>query len=298
MKLDKIGEFGLIEGFKKRIKLDSSVVKGSGDDCAVLKFTKSKYLLMTCDMIVEGVDFTLKAKSELIGRKAVAVSISDIAACGGIPRHCVISMGIPKNMPVETIDRISRGMFDIAKAYKINIVGGDISRSEKLIIDVSMLGEVEKKNLVLRSGAKKGDIIFVSGSLGGSIRGKHLSFIPRLKEARMLVNKFKINSMIDISDGLTQDLMHILRMSQKGAVIYEDLIPVSQDASGMEDALSSGEDFELLFTASKAQARKIMKLKKSDFYAIGEILGERLGFNIVDKVHRQKPLRPKGFRHF
>jgi len=288
----------LIERFKKHIKLDSSVVRGSGDDCAVLKFTQDKYLLMTCDMIVEGVDFTLKAKPELIGRKAIAISISDIAACGGAPRHCVISMGIPKAMSVEAIDRISKGMFDIAKVYRINIVGGDISRSEKLVIDVSMLGEVEKKNLVLRSGAKKGDIIFVSGELGGSIRGKHLSFTPRLKEARTLVNKFKINSMIDISDGLTQDLTHILRMSKKGAVIYEDLIPVSLDAQDIEDALSSGEDFELLFTVSKNEARKIMKLKMSNFYAIGEILDQSAGFNIVDKVKRHKPLRPKGFRHF
>ncbi|MFH1198992.1 MAG: thiamine-phosphate kinase [Candidatus Omnitrophota bacterium] len=298
MLLNKIGEFGLIERFKKHIKLDSSVVKGSGDDCAVIKFTQDKYMLMTCDMIVEGVDFTLKAKPELIGRKAVAISISDIAACGGTPRHCVIAMGIPKNMPVEIIERISQGMFDLAKVYKINIVGGDISRSENLVIDVSMIGEVEKRRLVLRSGAKKGDIIFVSGELGGSIRGKHLSFTPRLKEARVLVNKFKINSMIDISDGLTQDLMHILKESKKGAVIYEDLIPVSLDARGLEEALSMGEDFELLFSASKQEARKIMKLKTHNFYAIGEILGQSLGFNIVDKVKRQKPLRPKGFRHF
>lgn len=274
------------------------MVKGSGDDCAVIRYTKDKYLLMTCDMIVEGVDFTRKSKPELIGRKAVAISISDIAACGGIPRHCVISIGIPKTMPVEIIDRIAKGMFDIAKAYKINIVGGDISRSKELVIDVSMLGEVEKNKLVLRSSAKKGDIIFVSGELGGSIRGKHLSFTPRVKEARLLVNKFKINSMIDISDGLTQDLTHILRMSKKGAVIYEDLIPVSPDARDMQDALSSGEDFELLFTASKQEARKIMKLKKSNFYAIGEVLDDSLGFNIVDKVKRQRPLHPKGFRHF
>lgn len=298
MLLSELGEFGLIERFKKQIRLDSSVVKGPGDDCAVIRYTKDKYQLMTCDMIVEEVDFTRKAKAELIGRKAIAISISDIAACGGIPRHCVISMGIPKNMPVETIDRISKGMFDIARAYKINIVGGDISRSARLVIDVSMLGEVQKKRLVLRSGAKKGDIIFVSGELGGSIRGKHLSFTPRLKEARMLVNKFKINSMIDISDGVTQDLAHILKESKKGAVIYEDLIPVSPDARCLEEALSMGEDFELLFSASKQEARKIMKLKNSNFYAIGEILDEKLGFNIVDKVKRQKPLAPKGFRHF
>jgi thiamine-monophosphate kinase len=230
MLITKIGEFGLIERFRKQIKTDTTVVKGSGDDCAVLKFNKDKYLLFTCDMLVEGVDFRPNERPYLIGRKSVAVSISDIAACAGIPYYCLVSLGLPKETSIDFADKLFKGMLDIAKKFKINIVGGDLSHAGQLVIDVSMLGIVEKKYLVLRNGAKVGDIIFVTGSLGGSIQGKHLKFTPRLKEARYLVKNFKVNSMIDISDGLAQDLGHILGQSKVGAIIYEDLIPRDKKA--------------------------------------------------------------------
>ena len=159
------------------------------------------------------------------------------------------------------IDRLAKGLFDLAKKFNINIVGGDISASDKLIIDVSMLGEVNKNKLCLRQGAKIGDIIMVTGEFGGSIKGKHLKFTPRLKEAQFLVNNFKVNSMIDVSDGLLQDLGHILKQSKAGAVLYERLIPLSKQAQGIEEALCSGEEFELLFTASRLEANKIIKNK-------------------------------------
>ena len=243
MLLSKLGEFGLIKRFRKQIKTDSTVVVGSGDDCAVLAFDKTRYQLFTCDMIVEGVDFSAKDKPELVGRKALAVSISDIAACGGIPRHAVVSLGFPKQTKVAYIDKVTKGIFDLAKSYKINIVGGDISRAQGFTIDISMLGLVEKKRLVLRRNAKSQDLILVSGPLGGSIRGKHLTFTPRVKEARFLTGNFKVNSMIDISDGLLQDLSHILEDSACGAIIYESLIPLSRDSKDINDALTSGEDF-------------------------------------------------------
>src|SRR3989338_12633 len=163
MLVKEIGEFGLIERFRKAIKTDSSVIRGSGDDCAVLAFDKSRYQLFTCDMIVEGVDFTLQDDPFFIGRKALAVQVSDIAACAGIPRHCLVSLAMPGNISVGVIDIIFKGMRHIAKKYNINIAGGDISRAKQLTIDVSMLGIVEKNNLVLRNGARIGDMIFVSG---------------------------------------------------------------------------------------------------------------------------------------
>jgi thiamine-monophosphate kinase len=298
MRVTKLGEFGLIERFKKSIKTDASVLKGIGDDCAVLKFNKKNYQLFTCDMLVEGVDFTLKEKPYLIGRKSIAVSISDIAACAGLPRYCLVSLGIPTKTSVEFIDQILKGMLAIARQYKINLAGGDLSRSEKLIIDVSMLGNVEKKNLVLRSGAQRGDIIFVTGTLGGSIRGKHLRFIPRVKAARFLVENFKINSMIDISDGLAGDLGHILEESRVGAVIYEELIPLSKEAKSLEDALYSGEDFELLFTLKPKEAKKIYHRRLTDFKPIGEISERKYGFRLIDKKGSTKIIIPKGFRHF
>lgn len=272
MLINKLGEFGLIERFRRLIKTDSTLIKGSGDDCAVLKFDRNNYQLFTCDMIVEGVDFRAGDDPYLIGRKALAVSISDIASCAGLPRHCLVSLGMPKDTSLKFIDRLFKGMLDIAAKFNINIAGGDVSSNKALTIDVSMLGVVEKKYLLLRSGAKSGDIICVTGELGGSIRGKHLKFNPRVKEARFLAKNFKINSMIDISDGLTQDLAHILAQSNVGAVIYESLIPVSKDAHSLKEALSMGEDFELLFTLPRHEAKKIIRRRLRGFKIIGEIV--------------------------
>jgi len=298
MLISKLGEFGLIERIRRSIKTDSSVIKGPGDDCAVVKFNKDSYLLLTCDMIVEDVDFLSQDKPELIGRKALAISISDIAACGGIPRYCLVSLGMPKGTPLKRIDKILDGMINLSRRYKINIVGGDLSSSNLLTIDVSMLGMVEKKNLVLRSGAKTGDIIFVSGELGGSIRGKHLRFIPRLKESRFLVKNFKVNAMIDISDGLSQDLGHILRQSKVGAVIYEDLIPLDRQARSLKEALFMGEDFELLFTLSHKEAKKLLKKNTGIFKPIGEITSQKYVLSLVDRRNKEKIIRPGGFQHF
>jgi len=316
MLINEIGEFGLINRIKKLIKTDASVVKGPGDDCAVIKFSKDKYMLFTSDMIVEGVDFTGKDRPYLVGRKAIAVSVSDIAACAGLPRYCLVSVGLPKSTSVDFIDKLIKGMIRFAKKYGINIVGGDLSRARQLTIDVSMLGIVEKKNLALRSGAKIGDIIFVTGKLGGSILGKHLRFTPRLKEARFLVKNFRVNSMIDISDGLTQDLGHILEESSAGAIIYEDLIPISKprpfcykdtlrskkgrgkQAVTINDALYMGEDFELLFTVSAYEAKKLYRKKLTGFKPIGEIVDKKYGLRLVDKRSRDRIIKPKGFQHF
>lgn len=186
-------------------------------------------------------------------------------------------------------------MQNICNEFAINIVGGDISQAAQVVIDVSMLGVVEKENLCLRRGAKAGDIIFVTGQLGGSIFGRHLSFTPRLKEARYLVKNVKVNSMIDISDGLTQDLGHILRASSVGAVLYEGLIPISKHSRSLNDALFMGEDFELLFTVSPKAANRL--LKKKVFRPIGEITQDP-GLRLIDKRSRERPITPKGYAHF
>jgi len=298
MRVADLGEFGLIARMAKRFKLDASVVKASGDDCAVLRFKRDRYLLATCDMLVEGVDFLSRDPAYWIGRKALAVSLSDIAACAGIPRHCLVSMGLPKNTALNRIDGIIKGMADLAKAFKLNIVGGDLSRADRLILDVSMLGEVEKKRLVLRNGARASDVICISGSLGGSLKGKHLRFTPRVKEARFLAENFRINSMIDISDGLLQDLGHILRQSRVGALIYERLIPVDKAASGLKQALCQGEDFELLFTLPAAEAARLFKKNAHSFFPIGEIIAEKYGLRLVNKDNRLTRPQVKGFRHF
>jgi thiamine-monophosphate kinase len=189
-------------------------------------------------------------------------------------------------------------MFRLAREFKVNIVGGDISRSLRLTIDVSMTGLVEKKYLVLRNGASVGDFIFVSGALGGSISGKHLTFIPRVKEARFLAENFKINSMIDISDGLAQDLGHILEQSCAGAVIYADLIPRAHASVSLEDALYSGEDFELLFTMPRKEAGKLIALRPGVFHPIGYITDKKSGLRLIDRNCRERVIIPRGYKHF
>lgn len=302
MRIKDMGEIRLIKEMAGRIKLDSSVVKGIGDDTAVIKWTRDKYLLFTCDMVIEDIHFKRRdAKPFQVGWKAMARNISDIAAMGGIPRYALVSVGIDPGLPVSYARELQRGILSAAKTFKINVVGGDTSRSKKLIIDVSLIGEVEKKNLVLRSGARKDDLILVTGAIGGSSKGKHLDFIPRLKEARQIVGSFKVNSMIDVSDGLILDLSRILDASSAGARLFKNTIPVSRDADSFEKAISEGEDFELLFTMSIAQARRFFKTMlakmKTPVTLIGQITDRRKGFVLVTDEGERK-MGGTGYLHF
>lgn len=299
----KIGEFGLIEAVKKMIKLDRTVIKGIGDDTAVLSFSKNRCLLLTSDMLIEDIHFNRRMNPFAIGHKALSCSISDIAAMGGIPKNAIISIGIPRDLKISFVNKLYQGITQTAKSFKINIVGGDTNSSQKIVIDVALLGEAQKNNLTLRSKAKVGDSIFVTGKLGGSLKsGKHLSFLPRLKESRKLVSNYKINSMIDISDGLIQDLSHILKESNKGAIIYERNIPINKNSS-LNNALYDGEDFELLFTLPEKDAFRLkndIAKGKIKFYLseIGKITNNKNKIEIINKKGFKRPLTIKGFRHF
>ncbi|MGD9015476.1 MAG: thiamine-phosphate kinase [Candidatus Omnitrophota bacterium] len=299
MRIEKLGEFGLIDLISRRLKHSAAVMQGIGDDCAILPFDRKNFLLLTCDMLVEGIDFTLRDKPNLVGSKSMGCCLSDIAACAGLPRYAQISLGLSPGMPVSRVKQLYQGIILQAKKFKVKIVGGDISQSDKLIIDVSLVGVVERKYIVRRSGAKKGDIIFVSGKLGGSIHRHHLTFTPRVKEARYLVKNYKINSMIDISDGLIQDLGHILKQSGQGAIVYKDLIPLSADARSFNQALFMGEDFELLFTLAPSQAKRLISSKKNkQFSPIGEITDMPGSLIMLDKQGKEIRLASCGFRHF
>jgi thiamine-monophosphate kinase len=298
MSIKRLGEFGLIDRIKKTLKTDPSVVTGIGDDCAVIDYNAREYLLLTADMIVEKVDFTLQDKPYWIGHKALAVSLSDIAACGGLPRYALVSLGAPARTRLRFVDEVYRGMRRLAQRFGVNIVGGDISRAPAVTIDVSLAGFVEKKMLVLRNGAVAGDRILVSGKLGGALKsGRHLKFIPRIKEARFLAGNFKINAMIDISDGLLQDLSHILKASKVGALIYERLLPLHKDAGTVQAAVSSGEDFELLFTMPARGARRLTA-HTGDFRIIGEVVRDENVFRLVDKRGVGRKAAAAGYRHF
>lgn len=289
----------MIDLIRGMMKSPPESIKGIGDDCAVLPFDRQKFLLLTCDMLIEDVDFTRKDRPYLVGRKSLGCCLSDIAACGGFPRYAQISLGLPPEISVSRVRALYRGIISHAKEFKVEIVGGDISRSDKLIIDAGLIGMVERGNLVLRQGAKSGDTIFVSGKLGGSIYRKHLRFTPRIKEARYLVKHYKINSMIDISDGLIQDLGHILKQSNQGAVLFKELIPLSVQARRFNEALYMGEDFELLFTLVPSEARRLIRSRQNRrFYPIGEIVDKTQGLVLLDQQARKIKLESGGFEHF
>jgi thiamine-monophosphate kinase len=308
MKIKDIGEIKLIERISKGIKLDRSVIRGIGDDTAVIAWPGAvamggKYLLYTCDMLVEDVHFTrAEATPFQIGWKAMARNLSDIAAMGGVGRYAVVSLGVDSGENLSFVDGIYKGIKAVGNRFKVNIVGGDMSRSKKTVIDISLIGEVERRKLVTRSGAKEGDLIIVTGSFGGSIKRKHLNFTPRIDEARQLVKNFKINSMIDVTDGLILDLSRILKASHVGARIHQSLIPVSEDAGSFESAIADGEDFELLFTMSINEARRFFKTglakMKTPVTLIGEVTGKESGFTLVTDDAKEKKIKPKGYLHF
>jgi thiamine-monophosphate kinase len=296
--LREIGEFGLIERIAKKIITDKSVICAIGDDAAVISYTKDKYLLFTTDMLVEGVHFRTKEASFFqIGRKSLAVNISDIAAMGGIPKYAVVSAGLPNKLSLRAAEDIMRGMQALARAYGVNIVGGDTVRANRMTLSVALIGEAKKRNLTLRSGAKCGDLLFVTGSLGGARKLKQFNFIPRIKEAQQIIKRFRPTAMIDLSDGLAGDLQRLAGQSRVGAVIFEELIPVSRGAS-LASALYGGEDFELLFTAPLGSARKFYKNDKFPITCIGKMVERKKGLTIIDKRAKSRSLKQKGFRHF
>ena len=299
MKLKSLGEFNLINRIASRVKVSKDVIKGIGDDTAVLKYTKDKYLLYTCDMLLEGRHFLSKIDGHLVGKKSLSVNISDIAAMGGVPKFAIISLGIPSSMNVSYVDDIYKGILSVAKNFNVDIVGGDTISSDKIIINISLLGEVEKRFLVLRSGARQGDEIFITGAIGGSLKGKHLSFIPHLKQARFLVRNFRINSMIDISDGLLADLGHILRLSKKGALLYKKDMPISRHADSFNSAIKDGEDFGLIFTLSEKETDRLQKKWpfKTRLSRIGKIVKDR-GLYIIENSGRRNRIESKGYTHF
>lgn len=298
MSLKKIGEKGLIDYFKKGLQLDKSVFRGIGDDTAVIKSGFNKYLLVTSDMLIEGTHFRKTDLPGFIGRKAISVSVSDIVSMGGKPFYATISLGLPLGLNPGYVFDLWDGIKSQAKKYKISIIGGDTVKSKNVTLDINMIGEVSRKHLVLREGARKGDVIFVSGYLGGSIYGRHLKFEPRIEQSQFLVKNYKPSAMIDISDGLINDLNHILEASNVGAYVFSQLIPIHKNASNINEALFMGEDFELLFTLKPKDAYRLMKSKAHKFFPIGEITDKKKKLEIFDKHMNEIKIKKTGFKHF
>jgi len=311
--LKEVGEEGVIRLLRGLFPARAGIPLGIGDDTAVLPDTPKSYLLFTTDASVDGVDFRLgESKPEAIGRKVLAQNLSDIAAMGGTPLYGVMSLGLPASLPVDFVKKFYAGVKKLSRKFKMQMVGGDLSRSKVLFASCALIGKVEKKFAIFRKGARAGDFIFVTGSLGGSILGKHFHFIPRVREARFLVRNFKLNAMIDVSDGLARDLGHILAESGKSAVLYGNRVPVDQAArvlarktgkNPLEHALGDGEDFELLFTVSLREGKKLLALKKvlgTPVSFIGKIEdGKGLFIQASERSsEKRKRISCSGFSHF
>ncbi len=299
VKLSDLGEQGLIQSLSKMIPCSKNIPLGIGDDTAVLPFFKDRYLLVTTDMLLEDEHFRENDDPKLIGHKALACNLSDIAAMGGEPKWAVVSIGVDCIWQTKKIHDVYRGMKTLARKFCIDFVGGDTIRSERLIINVAVMGTVKKNQCVLRSTAKHADHLFVTGPLGGAIRsGKHLNFTPRLKEAKYLVEHFRPSAMIDISDGLLTDCGHMATQSKLGAIIFEDFIPLNRNST-MTQALREGEDYELLFAMNPQRALLLQRAKKPfRFYPIGVMTKYLKGINFYQRDGCLHRIKDKAFSHF
>lgn len=308
--LHQLGEREVIRRLAKLAPGREDVRVGIGDDVAVVKVEGShKDFLLTSDSVIEGTHFFADAPPEQIGHKAIGRVLSDFAAMGGEPLWALIDVVANRGMPLDRLAGVYKGAAKLAGKYGLAIVGGDMAGGPELQLHVFGVGEIPKQSAVLRSGAQAGDTIYVTGSLGGSLQGKHLTFEPRLEEGLWLRESRWANAMIDISDGLATDLGHILEMSKAGAEILADAIPVSDAVRAMKDkrsplehALFDGEDFELLFTVS-SEKQKVFESSWKDVFelpctAIGRITDRPGGIMLADAAGKTKSLKDAGYEHF
>jgi thiamine-monophosphate kinase len=300
------GEFAYIDWLRRRTPPDSRVLIGPGDDTAALRLTPGAPCLVTTDMLLEGSCFLLaEAGPRRVGRKAMAVNLSDIAAMAGKPVAAVVSVGLPRQGGRALAEELYLGLREVADAFDTALVGGDTnSWNGPLVISVTVLGEATPRGPVRRSGAKPGDWLLVTGPLGGSILGKHLTFTPRVREALRMHELAELHALIDISDGLAADVNHICEESGCGAVLHAEAIPVTDVTRAMNDgrsplehALRDGEDFELVVALPAREAQRLLQMQPVagiTLTHIGECVGQGLW---LEENGVQKPLEPAGYVH-
>ncbi|HAM39595.1 MAG: thiamine-phosphate kinase [Elusimicrobia bacterium RIFOXYC2_FULL_34_12] len=323
MKILHLGEFGLIERIRKKIKStssDSEIIVGIGDDCAIVKSDRVNNYLFTTDTLIENIHFSRKYFSFFdIGYKSIAANLSDIAAVGGLPLYCLVTVGFPSDIKVKDIDTLYHGISALATEFNVKIIGGDTVRSpENILISITVIGKTVYGNGILRSGAKVGDIVFTTGTFGESAAGlflyqkkikgwevlkkKHLKPYPRIKEGLIIAKTKAATSMIDSSDGFDKSIRFICDESDVGCEIFVDKIPSSKVLKKLctvynlplnAFTLFGGEEYELIFTVP-ASKRKIFEKKYSQ---IGRII-QKKEIIYLDNKNKKLVFSNGGYDHF
>jgi thiamine-monophosphate kinase len=336
--LNELGEFGLIERIKNAAVLrNSSTIRGIGDDAAVIKKDEKQVFLVSTDALTEGIHFDLTySPLKHLGYKAVAVNVSDIVAMNGTPEQITVSLACSNRFSVEAIEELYQGILIACEKYKVDLVGGDTTSSRAgLILTITAIGSADASRVVYRSGAKANDIVCISGDIGGAYMGLQIlerekqSFLsnpdmqPELEdkdyivqrqlkpEARLDIIKELVNldivptSMIDISDGLASEILHLCKSSGTGADLYEDKFPIDQmtyetarefDLDPLTVMMNGGEDYELLFTIKQADFEKIKN--HPSITPIGYMKDAGAGVNIITKAGNSFPIKAQGWKHF
>jgi thiamine-monophosphate kinase len=295
MKLRQVGEDRLLDQLLPHLPLGKTVVAGAGDDCAVLEMPEGRnFLVLKTDCIVEGVHFLSRASPLDVGWIAMMRPLSDFAATSAVPQCALITFVASAQTEVEWVKRLYRGLRRAAKLFKVSIVGGETSSTRgPIVISVSVAGFVEKNRWVSRRGGSVGDDLFVTGRLGGAMKRKHLQFIPRIAESRWLTKNFSIHAIMDLSDGLGIDLPRLARASKVGFRIEMEKLPLNRGAK-IAEAISEGEDYELLFAISPRQRKRLERNWRRKF---PKLPLTRIG-SLCPQSAIRNPQLPSGYIHF
>jgi thiamine-monophosphate kinase len=304
-------ESDLIANLRRRIGPHPLVHLGIGDDAAVLNMAGVKQCVLTVDLLTDQVDFELgEVEPRRVGRKALAVNLSDLAAMAARPLAGVVAVALPRSGGMELALALYDGLLPLAEHYGVAIAGGDTNSWDgPLVISITLVGKVTKRGPLRRSGAEPGDRIVVTGAFGGSILGRHLDFEPRVAEALLLAERYRLHAGIDVSDGLSIDLAHVAAESGCGVVLDPHAVPIADDArrlaerladgsTPLDHALGDGEDFELILAVPPGEAEKMLADQPLaiPLTAIGEFIREP-GLWQADAAGRRRPLAPKGYQH-
>ncbi|MFN5443927.1 MAG: thiamine-phosphate kinase [Crocinitomicaceae bacterium] len=336
--ISDLGEFGLIDTLTKDfVSYSPTTIKGVGDDAAVIATSEEDVMLVSTDMLVEGIHFNLMYSPLMhLGYKSVVVNLSDIYAMNGTPKQITVSVAISSRFPLEAVEELYKGIKKACDIYQIDLVGGDTTSSlSGLVISITAVGTAKKDEVVYRSGAKEYDLLVVSGDLGGAYMGLQVlereravfkanpEIQPDLdghdyllerqlkpearKDVIQILKELEVHptSMIDISDGLASEIMHICKASEVGCTIYDERIPLDAKTSiaaiefnvdPVTTALNGGEDYELLFTIKQEDYDKVAS--NPNFTVIGHITDKASGVNLVDKNGSHIALKAQGWNHF